>query len=111
MSEVYDGFLGIVDPMPSSIPEIKGSPVANQIDISEPDMVNHPPHYQSKSGLEVIDVIDAFTEDLTGMDAVCTGNAIKYILRWKQKNGVEDIKKAIWYLNKLVSKLEKETMK
>ncbi|MBO4703912.1 MAG: DUF3310 domain-containing protein [Bacilli bacterium] len=81
------------------------------MDISEPDMVNHPPHYQSKSGLEVIDVIDAFTEDLTGMDAVCTGNAIKYILRWKQKNGVEDIKKAIWYLNKLVSKLEKETMK
>lgn len=103
MEEVYDGFLGYtasIDPKDINWTETK-----------EPDMVNHPPHYQSKSGLEVIDVIDAFTEDLTGMEAVCTGNAIKYILRWKQKNGVEDVKKAIWYLNKLVSTLEKENAK
>ena len=72
------------------------------------DNVNHPQHYQSKNGLEVIDVIDAFTDDLTGMEAVCTGNALTYICRWKNKNGIEDIKKAIWYLNKLIEVKENE---
>lgn len=70
------------------------------------DNVNHPKHYKSKSGLEAIDVIRAFTEDLSGMEAVDTANAIKYVLRWKHKNGVEDIKKAIWYLNDLLNVLE-----
>jgi hypothetical protein len=37
------------------------------------------------------------------MEAVCTGNALKYLWRWKKKNGVEDLKKAQWYLNKLIS--------
>ena len=78
------------------------------IEVKENDNVNHPKHYQSKSGLEVIDVIDAFTDDLTGMEAVCTGNALKYICRWKNKNGIEDIKKAIWYLNKLIEVKENE---
>lgn len=72
------------------------------------DNVNHPKHYQSKNGLEVIDVIDAFADGLTGMEAVCTGNALKYICRWKNKNGIEDIKKAIWYLNKLIEVKENE---
>ena len=110
MEEVYDGFLGYTsskDPVDVDW-GIQGK---HETEFAKPDMVNHPPHYQSKSGLEVIDVIDAFTEDLTGMEAVCTGNAIKYILRWKQKNGVEDVKKAVWYLNKLVSVLEKENTK
>lgn len=78
------------------------------IEVKENDNVNHPKHYQSKNGLEVIDVIDAFTDDLTGMEAVCTGNALKYICRWKNKNGIEDIKKAIWYLNKLIEVKENE---
>lgn len=78
------------------------------IEAKENDNVNHPQHYQSKSGLEVIDVIDAFTDGLTGMEAVCTGNALKYICRWKNKNGIEDIKKAIWYLNKLIEVKENE---
>lgn len=71
------------------------------------DNVNHPSHYQSESGLEVIDVIDAFTEDLSGEEAFCTGNAIKYICRWKSKNGVEDLKKAKWYIDRMINKLEK----
>lgn len=67
-----------------------------------PDNVNHPSHYMSHTGLETIDVIEAFTFGLTGMDAVCTANVIKYICRWKLKNGVEDLKKAQWYLNRLI---------
>lgn len=67
------------------------------------DVVNHPSHYISDTGLETIDVIEAFTKDLVGMEAVCTANALKYICRWKNKNGIEDVKKAIWYLERLVS--------
>ena len=70
------------------------------------DMVNHPSHYQSKNGLEAIDVIEAFTDGLDGIEAVDTANAIKYLLRWKSKNGIEDLKKARWYINHLIDKLE-----
>lgn len=69
-------------------------------------MVTHPPHYQSKNGIEVIDVIEAFTEDLSGMDAVDTGNVLKYVCRWKHKNGLQDLKKAQWYLNHLINRIE-----
>lgn len=75
---------------------------------NRPDMVNHPKHYKSSSGLEAIDVIEAFTEDLKGIEATDTGNIIKYILRWKDKNGIEDLKKIIWYTNHLINHLEKE---
>ena len=68
-------------------------------------MVNHPTHYQTKSGLEAIDVIKAFTEDLDGIEACDTGNIIKYILRWKHKNGIEDLEKARWYLNHLIGEV------
>lgn len=53
------------------------------------DIVNHPPHYQSKKGLEVIDVIEAFTEGLEGVEATDTGNIIKYICRWKKKTALK----------------------
>lgn len=71
-------------------------------------MVSHPSHYQSKSGIEVIDVIAAFTEGLEGIEAVDTGNAIKYICRWKDKNGVQDLEKAMWYIQHLIDHLIKE---
>lgn len=70
------------------------------------DMVNHPSHYQSGSGLEVIDVIKAFTSNLTGIEATDTGNVLKYMCRWKNKNGVEDLKKAKWYLEHLIDNVE-----
>jgi len=68
-------------------------------------MVSHPDHYKSGK-YEVIDIIDEFTKDLSGTEAVCTANAIKYILRWKKKNGIQDVKKAIWYLTHLVEHLD-----
>lgn len=68
-------------------------------------MVSHPDHYKS-GNFEVIDIIDEFTKDLSGTEAVCTANAIKYILRWKKKNGIQDVKKAIWYLQHMVDKEE-----
>lgn len=74
---------------------------------SNDKMVSHPGHYQSASGLEVIDVIEAFTEDLKGIEATDTGNVIKYICRWNNKNGVQDLKKAMWYLQHLIEHVER----
>lgn len=72
------------------------------------NMVSHPTHYISKTGLETIDVIEAFTSDLSGMEAVDTGNVLKYMCRWKHKNGLEDLHKANWYLSDLINRIEKE---
>lgn len=62
-------------------------------------MVSHPAHYQSETGLEVI---EAFTFDLKGIEATDTGNVLKYMCRWKNKNGVQDLEKARWYLEHLI---------
>lgn len=72
------------------------------------DNVNHPEHYISE-GMEAIDVISAFTKDLKGMDAICTAQVIKYILRWNKKNGLEDLEKAQWYLKRLIDIKKGET--
>lgn len=72
------------------------------------EMVTRPPHYQSESGLEVIDVIEAFTTNLNGIEATDTGNIIKYMCRWKSKNGLQDLRKASWYLEHLISKVEEQ---
>lgn len=69
-------------------------------------MVSHPEHYQSETGLEVIDVIEAFTFNLKGYEAVYTANILKYICRWKKKNGIQDLEKAKWYLTKLINNLK-----
>lgn len=71
------------------------------------DSVNHPSHY-CQGGIECIDAIEAAVTGLRGMEAVCAGNAIKYIWRYHQKNGVEDLKKARFYLNKLILLTERK---
>ena len=70
------------------------------------DNVNHPAHY-NMNGIEAINIIEAFTADLSGIDAVDTANVIKYILRWPRKNGLEDLYKARWYLNHLIERVAK----
>lgn len=78
---------------------------------SKDKMVSHPSHYQSKSGLEVIDVIEAFTSDLKGIEATDTGNVLKYMCRWNRKNGLQDLEKALWYLTHLIEKLKEKENK
>ena len=78
---------------------------------SNDQMVSHPSHYQSKSGLEVIDVIEAFTSDLNGIEATDTGNILKYMCRWKHKNGLQDLEKAQWYLTHLIEKIKEKESK
>jgi hypothetical protein len=84
-------------------------PIADAEALSEPsknevkefDRVNHPAHY-TQGKYEVIDVIEDGTKNLKGIQAVCVGNVLKYVLRFQYKNGVEDLKKARFYLDKLI---------
>ena len=69
----------------------------------ENDMVNHPPHY-NKSGIETIQAIKAMTDG--GFEPYLQGNILKYLWRYKYKNGLEDLYKAQWYLNELINVVE-----
>ena len=67
------------------------------------DMVNHPPHY-NQGGIETIEAIKAALGD--GFTAYLTGNILKYLWRYNHKNGLEDVKKAQFYLNRLVQEMD-----
>ncbi|WP_438435434.1 DUF3310 domain-containing protein [Gorillibacterium sp. sgz500922] len=71
------------------------------------DPVNHPGHYTAGK-VECIDAIEAATTGLQGAEAYSTGQIIKYTWRWKWKNGVEDLRKARWYLDRLIGEVEAE---
>ena len=63
------------------------------------DMVNHPPHY-NKYGIECIDALRAATGE--GFEYYLQGNIMKYLWRYRYNVGSQDLKKALWYLNKLI---------
>ncbi len=67
------------------------------------DMVNSPPHY-NKAGIECIDALRAVTGD--GFEYYLQGNILKYLWRYRYKNGTEDLKKARWYLDELIKEVE-----
>ena len=73
-------------------------------DLEKKDNIN-PDHYKSETSLECIEAM----EIIFGRDAVidfCVCNAWKYIWRWKNKNGTEDLKKAKWYLQRAYNMLD-----
>ena len=67
------------------------------------DNVNHPPHY-TQGGIECIEAIKAATG--SGFIKYCTGNVIKYLWRYDNKGGLEDLKKAAWYLDRAIKEME-----
>ena len=85
------------------------SPVDENEPKNKPDLVNHPSHYETGK-FECIEVM----EEALGSDVVkgfCIGNAFKYLYRAKRKNGLEDLKKAQWYLNRVISMEDKDNTK
>ena len=70
------------------------------------DSVNHPNHY-TQGAIETIDYMESCLtpEEFCGG---CKMNVLKYVSREKFKNGTEDLKKARWYLDRLISYLEKD---
>ena len=67
------------------------------------DMVNSPPHYNA-SGVECIDALAAATGE--GFEFYLQGNIMKYLWRYRYKNGTQDLNKARWYLDKLIHEVE-----
>lgn len=70
------------------------------------DNIN-PNHYK-KGEVECIKAIESAVVGKTGIEAACVANVIKYLWRYEEKNGIEDVKKAKWYINLLLNKLEKK---
>jgi predicted 2-oxoglutarate/Fe(II)-dependent dioxygenase YbiX len=69
--------------------------------IARRDAVNHPSHYNS-GNIEVIDAIEDWGLDFNA------GNVVKYVARHQHKaNPVEDLKKARWYLDRIIERIEK----
>lgn len=64
------------------------------------DMVNHPPHY-TQGRVEAIEVIDDLCGESFG--GYLLGNVAKYVLRHQHKGGTEDLRKAAWYLDRLIA--------
>ena len=70
------------------------------------DKIN--PSYYKRGKFETIDVILDITKHLEGDEGYLVGNIIKYISRYDEKNGIEDLRKARWYLNKLIELLKEK---
>lgn len=68
------------------------------------DNIN-PDHYKAGK-VECIDALEAATIGKSGFEGACVANVIKYLWRYERKAGLEDVKKAQWYLNKLIEHLE-----
>ena len=67
------------------------------------DNVNHPPHY-NQGGIECIEAIKAALGD--GFVAYLRGNVIKYLWRCEHKGGIEDLRKAAFYLDRAIKEME-----
>jgi hypothetical protein len=83
---------------PEALPEIYGESLEER----DNDPVNHPSHYTA-SGIETIDVIEAWDLDF------CLGNAVKYISRAGKKDPekeLEDLKKARWYVDRRIEQIQ-----
>ena len=70
------------------------------------DNVNNPQHY-GQGSIECIDYIKDFLND-EELAGYFRGNIAKYLHRWRYKNGVEDLKKARWYLDALIQQQSKK---
>jgi len=73
----------------------------------KPDMIDHPPHYNSSPAkcecgrrIECIDITRHMSFNL--------GNSLKYLWRWQDKGGIEDLRKARWYLEDAINELERK---
>ena len=81
-------------------PSPKQSEPSSSSDSKPHDPVNHPKHYTSHpSGVECIQIVEHMNFNL--------GNAVKYLWRASEKNGVEDLRKAAWYVNREIERLTK----
>jgi len=70
------------------------------------DVVNSPPHYKT-GGIEAIEAIKAAVTTAPPVQAVFVANILKYVWRYREKNGKQDLLKARWYLDELIKEVAK----
>ena len=102
-----NSFEGFEDLFPEGSVQINETSTEQEVPVKEekkPDMVNHPPHYDSGK-FECIDVM-LETQGLDMTLGFCICNAFKYLYRHRNKNGLEDVKKALWYILKYIELAE-----
>jgi hypothetical protein len=69
--------------------------------VVQEDLVNHPSHYAETGGIECIEAIEAqLTQE--EYEGYLRANCVKYLWRWRNKGGVQDLKKCRWYLDRLI---------
>ena len=88
----------------NTVPETHGKPLTKTYELPTADNPVEPNHY-TEMAISPLEYIDANPEAFSW----CTANVIKYVSRSKKKNGLEDLRKALWYLNHEIDNLTKES--
>ena len=103
LSHLESGKVEASERLKNRILKIIENKTQETVETSEADNVKSPKHYILEGlGIEVKDVIFEVTKDMKGEEAVCVGNILKYVMRARKKNGIEDYKKAYKYLGYLL---------
>ena len=103
LSHLENGKIEASERVQKRIMKILENETQEIVETSEVDNVKSPKHYMlGDLGIEVKDVIFEVTKDMKGKEAVCIGNILKYVMRARKKNGIEDYKKAYEYLGYLL---------
>ena len=109
LSHLENGKIEASERVQKRIMKILENETQEIVETSEIDNVKSPKHYMLESlGIEVKDIIFEVTKDMKGKEAVCVGNILKYVMRARKKNGIEDYKKAYEYLGYLLEELCKK---
>ena len=103
LSHLESGKVEASERLKNRILKIIENETQKTVETSEMGNVKSPKHYMLESfGIEVKDIIFEVTKDMKGKEAVCVGNILKYVMRARKKNGIEDYKKAYEYLGYLL---------
>ena len=103
LSHLESGKVEASERLKNRILKIIENETQKTVETSEMGNVKSPKHYMLESfGIEVKDIIFEVTKDMKGKEAFCVGNILKYVMRARKKNGIEDYKKAYEYLGYLL---------
>lgn len=109
LSHLENGKIEASERVQKRIMKILENETQEIVETSEVDNVKSPKHYILESlGIEVKDIIFEVVKDMKGSEAVCVGNILKYVMRARKKNGIEDYQKAYEYLGYLLEELCKK---
>lgn len=109
LSHLENGKIEASERVQKRIMKILENETQEIVETSEVDNVKSPKHYMlGDLGIEVKDVIFEVVKDMKGSEAVCVGNILKYVMRARKKNGIEDYQKAYEYLGYLLEELCKK---